>query len=43
MTISMRSRWGSEPFAGYMGFGFAGGKGTVDNVRIRGKLDMDWS
>jgi urease gamma subunit len=28
--------------SGAFAFDFAGGKGSVDNVRIKGKLDMDW-
>ena len=31
-----------SPRPGAVGFGFNGGKGSIDNVLIRGKLDMQW-
>jgi len=32
----------SDSPAGGIGFGFNGGKGVIDNIRIRGRLDMAW-
>ena len=34
--------FGDVPEPGPVAFGFEGGKGTVDNVVIKGMLDMKW-
>ncbi|MHC4250677.1 MAG: MCP four helix bundle domain-containing protein [Planctomycetota bacterium] len=34
--------WSDAPGPGAIGFGFNGGKGAIDNILIRGTLDMQW-
>jgi hypothetical protein len=34
--------YSDNPQPGAIGFGFDGGRGAIDNVRIRGTLDMQW-